>query len=113
MLLETLIALLVFSIGLLGFVALHSRAISLSADAQDRNRAALLASEMVSSMWLSGVNMADCGAWATKVADTRAAGLPNGQCAVVTEGKTTRITITWQAPTHEETSSYTTAVVLP
>jgi type IV pilus assembly protein PilV len=50
-LLETLVALLVFSVGLLGIVALQARSIQLSVDGEDRNRAALLADEVISAMW--------------------------------------------------------------
>ena len=114
MLLEVLVALLLFSFCLLGIVAMHARAISLSADAQYRNRAALLANEMVSSMWLSGVNMTDCSAWESKVADTQATGLPDGRCEVSPpKNKTTTITIYWKAPANDQASSYTTTVVLP
>ena len=107
MLLEVLVALLLFSVCLLGIVAMHARAISLSADAQYRNRAALLANEMVSAMWLN-MKDKDCSA-----ADTQATGLPDGKCVISTQGKTTTITITWKAPANDQESSYTTTVVLP
>ena len=113
MLFEVLVALLLFSFCLLGIVAMHTRVISSSIDAQNRNRAALLANEMVSSMWLSGVNMTDCSAWETRVADTQAAGLPGGRCKVELQGKTTKITIYWKAPANDQESNYTTTVVLP
>lgn len=50
-LLEALIGILIFSLGVLGLVALQSRAIAYSSDAQYRGEAAYLANAYVSRMW--------------------------------------------------------------
>ena len=47
-LLEVLVSILIFSFGVLGLDRLQARAITLSTDAEDRNRAALLASDIAS-----------------------------------------------------------------
>ena len=49
-LLEVLISILIFSFALLGLVALQARAVQFSVNAEDRNRAALLANELVATM---------------------------------------------------------------
>jgi len=49
-LIEVLVAILIFSFGLLGFVGLQARAIQFSASAEDSNRAALLANELASQL---------------------------------------------------------------
>jgi type IV pilus assembly protein PilV len=50
-LLEALIGILIFSLGVLGLVALQGRAIGYSSDAQYRGEAAYLANAYVSRMW--------------------------------------------------------------
>lgn len=52
-LLEVLISILIFSFGILGLIGLQARAIGFSLDAEDRNRAALLADDVASLMWLN------------------------------------------------------------
>lgn len=51
LLIEVLISILIFSFAILGLVAMQARAAQFSVEAEDRNRAALLANEMVSTMW--------------------------------------------------------------
>ena len=121
-LLEVLIALLIFSFGILGLIGLQARAISVSTDAGDRNRAALLANDIASTMWLGKSVVIDTSAgsvWQTRAADTANGGLPNGTVSVTTVAGTTNsadIQITWKAPTRAATDSssqLTTRVTLP
>jgi type IV pilus assembly protein PilV len=51
MLIEALIALLIFSVGVLGIVGLQSTAAKVSGDARYRSEAALLANELIGRMW--------------------------------------------------------------
>jgi type IV pilus assembly protein PilV len=51
MLLEALIAILIFSLGVLGVVGMQVSAVSASRDAKYRADAALLANELVGQMW--------------------------------------------------------------
>ena len=53
MLLEALIAILMFSLGVLGIVGLQAVSIKLAGDAKYRSDAALLAEEMLGQMWAS------------------------------------------------------------
>lgn len=123
LLLEVLISILIFSFAILGLVALQARAVQYSVDAEDRNRAALLANELVAMMWSlqsvnSGVLAAEITAWQTKVR----ASLPpfnSSVVATVTNGTengvaTADITINW-LPTGPQSvvHSYTTKVLLP
>ncbi|QRF60963.1 type IV pilus modification protein PilV [Variovorax paradoxus] len=115
-LLEVLVSILIFSFGLLGLIGLQARAISFSVDAEDRNRAALLANEIVSLMWLNQsptVPAADLDAWKTRVAAPGSGGLPGGEGSVDVSGKTANVTITWQAPAANSGSRLTTHVELP
>jgi len=53
MLLEALIAILIFSMGILALVALQAASVKLSADAKYRSDANLLASQLIGQMWAS------------------------------------------------------------
>jgi type IV pilus assembly protein PilV len=124
-LIEALVSILIFSFGVIGLIGLEARAINFSVDAEDRNRAALFASEVASTLWLSGNGSgnvataiaANLGAWQTRVADPTGAGLPTGVINVVQVGTTNAadITITWKPPQRATTDSskLTTRVILP
>jgi type IV pilus assembly protein PilV len=53
MLLEALIAILIFSIGILGIVALQGTAVKLVADAKYRSDAGQLANDLIGQMWVN------------------------------------------------------------
>jgi type IV pilus assembly protein PilV len=53
MLIEALIALLIFSVGILGIVGMQSAAVQASGDAKYRSDAALLANQLIGRMWVS------------------------------------------------------------
>jgi type IV pilus assembly protein PilV len=120
-LLECLMALLIFSVGLLGLLGLEARVMNISTDSENRNRAAMLASEVASQMWLNNTvdstNAAIIAAGAN-AGDQTQGGLPGGVVTVTdvpTTTNTADITVTW----HEVSdvggtgSSLTTRVVLP
>jgi type IV pilus assembly protein PilV len=115
-LLEVLVSVLLFSLGLLGLIGLQARAITFSVDAEDRNRAALLANEVVALMWLNQsttVPAAGLSAWKARVSAPKTGGLPNGVGSVTVSGKTADVSITWQAPSRSTGSQLTTHVELP
>jgi type IV pilus assembly protein PilV len=120
-LVECLIAMLIFSIGVVGLMGLEAKAIHLSQDSEDRNRAALLASEIASNMWLNSTINPLTPAYATLLAsvnNTAAGGLPNGVVTVTPVAGTTNaadIVITWQPPSDAggALSTLNTRVILP
>jgi type IV pilus assembly protein PilV len=125
-LLEALIAILIFSFGVLGLIALEASAINFAADAEDRNRAAMIAGEVASDMWTAGtVNTgnaqlaAQIALWQTNISNPTTTGLTNGTLVVTDVAGTTNsanITITWKPPYRAATSavsSLTTRVTLP
>jgi type IV pilus assembly protein PilV len=102
-LIEVLMVLMLFSFGLVGLVALQARAVQVSVSAEDSQRAALLASELATTMWgrrTVQLEPALVAAWSAQVADSTRRGLPNGAGTVVVNGNVARITVTWRAP-HE------------
>jgi len=122
-LVEVLVSLLVFSLGVLGMVALQARATAAAVDSEDRTRAALLVDDLVATMWAqrsSSVSTAALTAWATRLSDTSSLGLPGSPTySVSTTAGVTTVTISWNEPTRRDasgnaaTSSYSTQVVIP
>lgn len=51
MLIEALLAILIFSIGVLGIIGLQGTAVKVSTDAKYRSEAALLANDLIGRMW--------------------------------------------------------------
>lgn len=114
-LLEVLVSVLIFSFGILGLVAMQVRATQYSVDAEDRNRAALLADDLAAQMRLARtvtLPTAQITAWQTRVADATTQGLPSGIATITVAGNTALITITWQQPRSTLTSQLVTEVVL-
>ncbi len=124
-LIEVLVAILIFSFGLLGFVGLQARAIQFSVGAEDSNRAALLANDMASTMVATKtVDTTDTNlaaalvTWQARVSDPSGAGLPSGTASAVTNANSATLTITWRATgasagAANSTNQYVTTVVLP
>lgn len=117
-LLEVLISVLLFSLGVLGLIGLQARAINLSIDAEDRNRAALIANDIAATMWTTRTVVIDAAAWTTRASNPRAGGLPDGEVEIESDAatNTANILITWRPPqraTTEPKSRLTTRVTLP
>lgn len=139
-LVEVLVAMLLLTVALMAMVMAQVRASQVSLDAEDRNRAALLANELASMMWqnhtinlpassvaawqtMVGTNVSYRSATASSPVGSGLGGLPNGTGTVAVDNTTNiaTITVTWQAPSHginatagmSSTSKYVTQVVLP
>lgn len=97
---EMLVGLLIMSLGLLGLVALQSRALQSSIGSEDAQRATLLASEMAAIMLNANrvdVDKFVVAKWAKEVADTSARGVPNGVGTVtVIDATKARIVVFWR-----------------
>jgi len=120
-LLECLMALLIFSVGLLGLLGLEARVMNISTDSENRNRAALFAGEVASQMWLNSTvtpATTDYTALLATVNDQTHGGLPSGVVTVVPVAGTTNaadIKVTWQEASDPagNLSTLTTRVILP
>lgn len=120
-LIEVLVALVLFSVGILGAVALQARAEEYSRDAEDRGRAALMANELAAAMWAAkttSLAAAVTTAWQTRLADQTVSGLPNATGTVGApdaDGMVT-VTITWKSPSKkagDSSNQFVTKVVGP
>ena len=122
-LIEVLLALLIFSLGMLGTVGMQALAVKNSVDAEDRSRAALMANEIVSQMWMAktlSLPTATVDAWTTRLQNPLASGLPNATGAIATatvDGVLVgTVTITWRSPARRSTdpvATYITQVSIP
>ncbi|OUM03777.1 type IV pilus modification protein PilV [Variovorax sp. JS1663] len=116
-LIEVLVSILIFSLGLLGLIGLQARAVSFSTDAEDRNRAAMLANELSTVMWLGNSVTVDATAlsnWQTRVSTPSAGGLPNGAGTVTVTAGVAEIVITWRPPSRASGDSrFVTRMVMP
>lgn len=116
---ELMVGVLIISFGLLGLITLQGRALQASVGSEDSQRAALLASELVSTMINQNtvaLPAAVVDAWNARVADPTTAGLPNGVGTVTpVNANEARVTVTWRpvnAPAGA-TNRYVTDVVIP
>lgn len=109
-LLEALVGILIFSIGILALMGLQAQSIRNTVEAKYRNEAAYLANQIIGQMWVDRANLAayDTGAganpnmvaWRNQVATTLprvvAAGANSPTIAVA--GNQVTVTIFWQLP---------------
>ena len=110
-LLEALIGILIFSIGILALVGMQALAIKNMSDAKYRSDAAFLANEIIGQMWVNRASLgtyafAGAGAppvaidsWVTSIQNslpgvTAAANLP----IITVAGTTVTVTVRWQLP---------------
>jgi type IV pilus assembly protein PilV len=100
MLLEALVAVLVFSVGILALVGMQAAATRFSTDAQFRSTASYLANQRLSEIWVGDrTSMATFQESATTLAS-----LPNGTRTVAvtgpdaTSGYQITVTINWKLP---------------
>jgi len=114
MLIEALLAILIFSIGILAVVGMQSIAIKNVGESKIRNDANFLAEELLSQMWTDNGNISTANynyagsgaapgriaAWAARVTSKMPGGL--GPIVTVTnatvQGADVQITIQWQLP---------------
>ena len=115
MLIEALVALLIFSFGVLGIIGLQASMTKAQTQSKFRADASLLAQQAIGAMWSDSANLASyataacagyarCNDWRARVASA----LPGGTAAVdLSATPEVLITITWTPP-NEETHTYTT-----
>jgi type IV pilus assembly protein PilV len=110
LLLEALLALLIFSIGILAIVGMQGVAVSQSTDAKYRVDASLLANELIGQMWVGSraTLQADFStggtaysAWLPQVQATLPGAQANPPVVVVDANNVATIDIWWQAPSSD------------
>ncbi|MFT3858338.1 MAG: type IV pilus modification protein PilV [Aquabacterium sp.] len=130
MLIEVLVAILIFSVGVLAMVKLQAAAVKQSADAEYRSLAAMLANDLVSRMWGTDRKLdtlqntygkAGSASYEDWVASIRDSKLPRAlddnnkpSVSVVSAqgGAQVTITLNWQAPGETDRHQYVTTVLM-
>ena len=92
-LIEVLVSLLLFSIGIVGLVRLLGTAVKDTGEIEYRAQAAALADEQVGLMWADRTDLESY-----EVADDPVAELPAGTRTVDVQGNVVTVTIAWQPP---------------
>ena len=117
-LLEALVAIVLFSVGLIGLISVQGRAVSLSADAKYRADAAFLANQIAGQMQsdtstLSSINeesSTTLSAWQADVAQA----LPQGSGSVAVAAPNVTVQINWTPPQSPNTQkSFTLVTTIP
>lgn len=104
-LLEALIAILIFSLGVLGIVGLQATMIKSTSDAKYRSEASHVAQKKVGEMWADPVSLPPDLGTPVDISDV----LPNGERTVtqVAAGQF-KVEVTWQQPGDPEKHKFTT-----
>jgi type IV pilus assembly protein PilV len=109
MLLEALIAILIFSVGILGLVGAQATAIKSASEAKYRADASFLANQVLAQMWVNRANLASYAytgggapqvlqAWLSRVNDTLPGAAANPPSIVIGPGSEVTVTLFWQHP---------------
>jgi len=107
LLIEAMIAVFLFSVGVLALVGLQASMTRNVTEAKLRGDASFLANELIAQMWLDQLNLAKyeisdggctdaeyvaCSAWNGKVSDV----LPQGEANVSIDGSHVSVALSWQ-----------------
>lgn len=107
-LLEALIAILIFSLGILGLIGLQANATKSATQAKFRIDASQVASQRISSIWVDQTNMAGYNEAGTDIS----AILPDGTRTTTIVGNQVTVTVSWQAPGDTSANSYQTVALI-
>lgn len=123
MLLEALIGILIFSIGILALVGMQAIAIKNVTDAKYRSDASFLANEIISRMWVDRVNLGNYAypggtapalvTWVAKLNNELPGSAANAP-AIAVNGGTGEVTVTirWQPPGSADVRVYRSIAVI-
>jgi type IV pilus assembly protein PilV len=104
-LLEAMIAVVIFSMGILALVGLQAAMVKNTSDAKYRGEASFIAQQKLGDIWVGGTDLAN-----HEVEDEDVSGyLPSGKRSVsVSADRIVTVTVTWQVP-GEDTHTYATS----
>lgn len=106
-LLESLIAILIFSMGILALVGLQTAMVKNTSDAKYRSEATFVAQQKLGEIWTNSKNLAGLADYAV-VDENISAQLPDGKRTVtVSPERVVTVMVTWQLP-GEVLHNYTT-----
>lgn len=109
MLIEVLIGMLIFSIGILAMLGMQTTALRATVDAKYRSEAGFLANQIVGVMWSDADNLSDyetatcsstttCNTWLTAVEATLPSATGANAPTIAVTGRQVTVTVRWQRP---------------
>lgn len=110
MLLEALVAILIFSLGIVAVMGMQAVSISQVTQAKFRTDASYLANQIIGVMWVDQANLASYVSpsapgrqnWDATVAST----LPQGTGEIAVDGRQVTVTVRWRLPEETVTRRY-------
>ena len=105
-LVEALVSVLLFSLGLMGLVGIQANSIQAVTEARLRADAVMAANAVVGRMWVDRTNLS------SYVGTTTLASLPSGQQVVAVNNSVVTITVTWRPPGLTADRQYVTMATL-
>jgi type IV pilus assembly protein PilV len=117
MLLEALMGILIFSIGILAILGMQAVAMRTTIDAKYRSEAGFLANEIVGVMWGDAANVANyatagcaatpqCNAWRTRVQAMLPGATGGNLPTIAVAGRQVTVTVFWQRPGEASVSNH-------
>lgn len=103
MLVEGMIAILIFSLGILAIIGTQAIAIKQTSDAKYRVDASFLANQSIGAIWTDRDDLDS-----HEVTDEAVSALPNGKRTIEVEDNQVTVTITWQLPNETIVRSFST-----
>lgn len=114
LLIEAMIAILIFSLGIVALMGLQSIAISDSVHGKYRTDASYLANGIVAQMMADRTNMANYADGASPTTRRTewdaevAAALPNGSTSITISGSGVTVVVSWRNPNETDSHNFTT-----
>ncbi len=102
MLIEALVAILIFTLGIIALMGLQADSIAQVSQAKYRTDASYLANQIIGKMWVDQANLSSYATagyagrsdWDTLVAST----LPSGAATIAVAGSQVTVTVRWKQP---------------
>ncbi|MBU0689650.1 MAG: prepilin-type cleavage/methylation domain-containing protein [Gammaproteobacteria bacterium] len=106
---EAMIAILIFSVGVLGIVGMQANMIKNTSDSKFRNDASYIAQQQIGTLWTSPDNLPADNSTSTSPVNE----LPNGTVTITRNADQYTIVVGWKQPGENETThSYTTVATI-
>ncbi len=106
---EAMIAILIFSVGVLGIVGMQANMVKNTSDSKYRNDASYIAQQQIGALWTSPDNLPADGSISTS---SISGVLPAGSLTISRSGDRYTITIRWQQPDDPVVHNYSTVATI-
>jgi type IV pilus assembly protein PilV len=109
-LIEALVAILIFSFGILGFIGLQAMTTQSTSMSKTRIDASLVASQRIAELWGQDLTKINDIPDETDVDVSKF--LPDGKRSMTIDNNKVTVTVTWRMPSETERQTYTTVAMV-